>query len=62
MRKLGASRGTVYNNLIPVFSLMLALVIGQERFNWLQAVGMLVVLVGLTIAQRKKSVAADGVA
>ena len=55
MKRLGATAGSVYNNIIPVFSLLLALVMGQERLNWMKVVGMVVVLVGLTLAQRKKS-------
>ncbi len=53
MRSLGATAGSVYNNIIPVFSLLLALMIGQESFSIMKVVGMAVVLVGLTVAQRK---------
>lgn len=53
MKQLGATAGSVYNNAIPVFSLLLALVIGQETISWMKVAGMAVVLVGLTIAQRK---------
>ena len=53
MRRLGATAASVYNNVIPVFSLLLALAIGQERLSVLKVAGMAVVLVGLTIAQRK---------
>lgn len=54
MKHLGATSGSVYNNIIPVFSLLLALAIGQESLNWMKVVGMAVVLVGLTVAQKKK--------
>lgn len=54
MKHLGATAGSVYNNVIPVFSLLLALAIGQETISWMKVAGMAVVLVGLTIAQRKK--------
>lgn len=54
MKHLGATAGSVYNNIIPVFSLLLALAIGQETISWMKVVGMAVVLIGLTIAQRKK--------
>lgn len=53
MKQLGATAGSVYNNAIPVFSLLLALAIGQETISWMKVAGMAVVLVGLTIAQRK---------
>lgn len=54
MKHLGATAGSVYNNVIPVFSLLLALAIGQETISWMKVAGMAVVLAGLTIAQRKK--------
>lgn len=54
MKHLGATAGSVYNNIIPVFSLLLALAIGQETISWMKVEGMVVVLIGLTIAQRKK--------
>ena len=52
MRKLGATAGSVYNNIIPVFSLILAVSIGQESLSWLKVAGMLVAFAGLTLAQR----------
>ena len=55
MKHLGATAGSVYNNVIPVFSLLLALAIGQENISWMKVAGMAVVLVGLTIAQRKRA-------
>lgn len=57
MKHLGATAGSVYNNIIPVFSLLLALAIGQEKLSWLKVAGMAVVLVGLTIAQKKNGAA-----
>lgn len=52
MKHLGATRASVYNNVIPVFSLLLALAIGQESFSLFKVLGMCVVLTGLTIAQK----------
>lgn len=57
MRRLGATAGSVYNNVIPVFSLLFALALGQETLNWMKIVGMAVVLVGLFVAQRKPKAA-----
>lgn len=57
MKHLGATAGSVYNNIIPVFSLLLALAIGQETISWMKVAGMVVVLVGLTVAQRKRAAA-----
>ncbi len=51
MRAVGATRACAYNNLIPVFSLLLALSIGQESFSWLKVIGMTIVIGGLFLAQ-----------
>ena len=53
MKRLGATAASVYNNIIPVFSLLLALAIGQETLSMLKVLGMSVVLVGLTVAQKR---------
>lgn len=55
MKHLGATAGSVYNNIIPVFSLLLALAIGQESLSWVKVAGMAIVLFGLTIAQKKNN-------
>ncbi|MDY5969549.1 MAG: DMT family transporter [Bacteroidales bacterium] len=52
-RAIGATRAASYNNLIPVFSLLLALAIGQERLTPMKAAGMAVVVGGLFLAQRE---------
>lgn len=52
MKNLGATAASVYNNVIPVFSLILALAIGQEQLSLFKVLGMCVVLVGLTVAQK----------
>ena len=54
MRSLGATAGSVYNNIIPVFSLLFALMMGQESLSILKVVGIAVVFIGLTLAQRKR--------
>jgi len=53
MSRMGATSASVYNNVIPVFSLLLALAIGQEHLSIMKVLGMVVVLVGLTVAQHK---------
>ena len=49
---IGATAATVYNNVIPVFTLVLALMMGQEAFTWGKLVGMIVVIGGLFLAGR----------
>lgn len=49
---IGATAATVYNNVIPVFTLILALLMGQETFTWGKIIGMLIVIAGLFLAGR----------
>lgn len=51
---VGATAASAYNNLIPVFSLLLAVAIGQEELSWQKSIGMIVVITGLFIAQVHK--------
>ncbi len=51
MKRLGATTGSIYNNIIPIFSLLLALAMGQETLDWMKVAGMFVVILGLTVAQ-----------
>ncbi len=53
VRRLGASRACIFNNAIPIFSLIAALAIGQETFLWNKLVGMALVIVGVVISQRE---------
>ncbi|MCR4660204.1 MAG: DMT family transporter [Bacteroidales bacterium] len=52
VRQLGASAACVFNNAIPVFSLIAAIAIGQEHFAWSKVVGAAVVIGGVFLAQR----------
>lgn len=49
----GATAASVYNNLIPVFTLIVAVALGMEALSWVKVVGVAVVLTGLFLAQRK---------
>ena len=51
VRTLGASEACIFNNAIPVFSLIAAVAIGQESFSWAKFVGMVIVISGVVIAQ-----------
>ena len=52
--RLGATKGSLYSNTIPVFSLIAALIMGQESVGIAKLAGVVIVLVGLTLAQRNK--------
>lgn len=48
---LGASEACIFNNAIPIFSLIAAVALGQETFSWVKAVGMTIVIAGVAISQ-----------
>lgn len=51
VRNLGASETCIFNNAIPIFSLIAAVAIGQETFSWVKVAGMAIVIAGVVIAQ-----------
>ena len=55
VRVLGASEACIFNNAIPVFSLIAAVLIGQETFSWLKVLGIVIVISGVIIAQNQSS-------
>lgn len=52
VKRLGASQACIFNNAIPIFSLIAAILIGQEVFAWSKAIGIVTVIAGVVIAQR----------
>ncbi|MGQ0738705.1 MAG: DMT family transporter [Bacteroidota bacterium] len=48
--KLGAGRTALFGNLIPVFSSIEAAIILHEQFTWVHIVSMLIVFVGILLA------------
>lgn len=54
VQNLGATRACIFNNAIPVFTMIVALLIGQESLSWPKIIGMAVVIGGVVIAQRQK--------
>ena len=51
VRSLGASEACIFNNAIPVFSLIAAVALGQESIGWGKVIGMLIVIAGVVISQ-----------
>lgn len=51
VRTLGASEACIFNNAIPIFSLIAAVLIGQELFSWSKAAGIVIVIAGVVISQ-----------
>ncbi len=53
VQQLGATAACVYTNIIPIFSFLTAIIIGQEHFGWRRLAGIVVVIIGAMLAQRK---------
>lgn len=51
VRTLGASEACIFNNAIPIFSLLAAVAIGQESFSWSNIAGIVIVVGGVVISQ-----------
>ena len=54
---LGATSACIFTNVIPVFSLVAAILIGQEQLTWSKPIGIIIVVAGVILAQlppRKK--------
>ena len=50
---IGANRAGQFINLVPIFGAMLAVIILGEQFRWYHAVGLLLVLGGIALAERR---------
>lgn len=54
VQNLGATRACIFNNAIPVFTMIVAICIGQEQLSMPKVLGMVIVIAGVVIAQRQK--------
>ena len=55
VERLGATAACIFTNAIPVFSLIAALLIGQETFSWSKPAGIAIVLTGVVVAQLRET-------
>lgn len=53
--KIPASEASLYINLIPVFTVILAYILLGEKFGWSEVLGSAIILMGVFIAQSKSS-------
>ena len=51
--KIGSNRGGLFINLVPIFGAILAVLVLGETFEAYHAIGLVLVLGGITLAQRK---------
>ncbi len=49
--QLGATAACIFTNVIPGFSLIAAILIGQEQLTWSKPIGMVIVVAGVVLAQ-----------
>lgn len=55
IHRLGATKTSLFGNLIPVFSSIEAVLILHESFTWVTAISMAVILLGIWVANRPAS-------
>lgn len=53
VRAVGAARASVFNNAIPIFTLLIAAALGMEDITLLKVVGILLTVIGVCLAQKK---------
>ncbi len=51
IQHLGATASSIFTNAIPVFSLIAAILMGQETITWSKPLGIVIVITGVIIAQ-----------
>ena len=51
VQHLGATAACIFSNVIPVFSLIAAILIGQEHLSWSKPIGIVIVVSGVVLAQ-----------
>lgn len=49
--QLGATAACIFTNTIPIFSLIAAILIGQEQLTWSKPLGIIIVIAGVVLAQ-----------
>lgn len=52
VKHIRPSRACIFNNAIPVFTMLVAILIGQEALSWPKIIGMAIVIGGVVLAQR----------
>ncbi len=49
---IGSNRAGLFVNLVPIFGSLLAVLILSEQFRWFHLVGLVLVLAGITLAEK----------
>lgn len=52
---IGANRAGQFINLVPIFGAVLAVIVLGEQFRWYHAIGLLLVLGGIALAERRSA-------
>ncbi|MFA6770822.1 MAG: EamA family transporter, partial [Bacteroidales bacterium] len=56
IKELGVARANIFTAIVPVISAFAAFYIGQDTMNIRKIIGVLIVVTGVIIAQRKKKI------
>ena len=59
IKELGVARANIFTAIVPVISALAAFAIGQDTLSLRKVIGVLVVVTGVIIAQRKKKITAN---
>ncbi len=54
VRRIGIARSNVFTNLIPIFTAATSFILLGEQLTILKLIGIVIVILGLTLTQRKK--------
>jgi len=55
LEQIGSNRGGIFINLVPIFGALLAILILGEQFETYHAIGLALVLGGITLAQKTRA-------
>ena len=55
LKALGAIKASLYINAVPMVTVILSIIVLHEKLTWMSAIGVGLVLCGLSVSQFKKS-------
>lgn len=55
VHEIGASKASIYMNLVPIFATLIGIVLYDSKISWLQIFGMAMVIIGVWVVTRKET-------
>ncbi len=56
IKSIGASKASIFINLVPVFGVLFSFLVLKESLNWSFGVGLILIIIGITIINKKKGI------